>query len=581
MNLLTGEVYGHVVSADAFGEASVIPIQTSFKVVKEQLHARDVELPTSAQISQHQRTQRTVASASTKIPVEDETTSEICAPEEERAGMEGSRSKDSEVKGPSKLAKCAPSALDSDLHSEDSGAADRERHTSTLSRDILDRNLGYHDHGYSTIYRDLEIARKETERWRARVGENEKQLRETRNEFERTKTLMIAFESKARALSREINRLTEINQDLTKTNQDLTNANRGLSKTNRDLTRANQDLIRTNQDITRTNQDIIRANRELTKTRQDLTKANQDLTKTNQTLTKTNQGLTETDQVLTEINQDLSRTGQGFIDTTRGLSDRIVQLEEDLLMKERSKANYKSSDTTSRLQDEKKLPQSSSKWPLNERVDKKKERGAYDDATSTKAQLNTDRFGATPLKEEWAGGVHAAKGLTDPDVGPRTSRSSVSPDSLPILRRLPSHDQQKPPNDASRKSAYDYPSPYGAPQDRNISSPNPTSPTRTEAVLQGARQGLLAAIKNPLLPWSALLGEQETGTESANPPRHASMSASPPVKDRQYRPYPNRGPNDMNTSTPVAVHDRAPSPSRAGASTGNTVLPGEDVLFDG
>ena len=415
MNLLTGEVYGHVVSADAFGEASVIPIQTSFKVVKEQLHARDVELPTSAQVSQHQRTQRTVASASTTMPVEADTTSEICAPEQEGGGREGSRPKDSEVSGPSKLAKHAPFTPDSDLHSEDSGAADRERHTSNLYRDILDRSLNYHDHGYSTIHRDLEIARKDTERWRARVGENEKQLREARNEI---KALMAALESEARALPREIDRLTKINQDLT--------------KTNRDLTETNQYLTRANQDLTRTNQDIIRANRELTKARQDLTKTNQDLTKTNQILTKSNQDLTKTNQGLTEINQDLFRTNQGFIDTTRDLSAGIVELE-DLLIKERNKANYKSSDTTSWSQDEKKSPQSPSKWPLNERVDKKKERGAYDDATSTKAQLNTDRFGGTPLKEERAGGVHAAKGLTDPDVGLRTSRSSVSPDSLSIL----------------------------------------------------------------------------------------------------------------------------------------------------
>ncbi|KAK3356636.1 hypothetical protein B0T25DRAFT_440863, partial [Lasiosphaeria hispida] len=45
VNSLTGEVYGHVVSIDEFGEANIIPIQGSLESVREHLDAHSVTLP--------------------------------------------------------------------------------------------------------------------------------------------------------------------------------------------------------------------------------------------------------------------------------------------------------------------------------------------------------------------------------------------------------------------------------------------------------------------------------------------------------------------------------------------------------
>jgi hypothetical protein len=50
-NILTGEVYGHIVSVDAFGEAQVMPIELVLVDIKERLLARRVWLPSPEEIS--------------------------------------------------------------------------------------------------------------------------------------------------------------------------------------------------------------------------------------------------------------------------------------------------------------------------------------------------------------------------------------------------------------------------------------------------------------------------------------------------------------------------------------------------
>lgn len=52
--------------------------------------------------------------------------------------------------------------------------------------------------------------------------------------------------------------------------------------------------------------------------------------------------------------------------------------------------------------------------------------------------------------------------MTDPDVGLRTSMSLASLDGLSVFQRQPSHDQQKPLNDALGGLGYDYVSPFAA-----------------------------------------------------------------------------------------------------------------------
>ena len=389
-----------MVSADAFGEASVIPIQTSLKVVKEQMHARDVGLPTLAQISQLHQTQM-VASTNAKMPMEGDTTSAIREEVQEEAESEGTKPKNPKARGLIELDERELSRPKTDPGSAE--LADRESHTSSTDPDFLAPGSGCDYHGHYTFLQALETARKETENWKAKAGEYEGQLEETRNDFEQTKARMLALDDETEILTREIEELTKTNRDLTKTNQDLTMANRDLTESN-----------------------------------QHFTESNRHLTKTNQVLTKTNRDLTESNEHLTKTILDLIKSSEGDIKTNRDLLNQIAQLRN--LVEELKKDNSKSSGTASQSPDEKKLRRRASKPSLKERVDKEKERGAYK-TTSTMAQPNIDRFGAEPLNEGWAGEVHAAKSLTDYDAGLRASMSAVSTDSLSILRRLPSHDQ--------------------------------------------------------------------------------------------------------------------------------------------
>lgn len=54
VNEATGEVYGHVVSTDALGEAYVMPIQSTLLAIQTHLHAREISLPTMEEVSQLQ-----------------------------------------------------------------------------------------------------------------------------------------------------------------------------------------------------------------------------------------------------------------------------------------------------------------------------------------------------------------------------------------------------------------------------------------------------------------------------------------------------------------------------------------------
>jgi len=62
VNEVTGEVYGHVVSVDALGEAYVIPIQSTLLDIKSRMGARDVRLPSTEEISALRDDQRYKAS---------------------------------------------------------------------------------------------------------------------------------------------------------------------------------------------------------------------------------------------------------------------------------------------------------------------------------------------------------------------------------------------------------------------------------------------------------------------------------------------------------------------------------------
>jgi hypothetical protein len=65
-------------------------------------------------------------------------------------------------------------------------------------------------------------------------------------------------------------------------------------------------------------------------------------------------------------------------------------------------------------------------------------------------------------------------------------------------------------------------------------------------------------------------------------PLHASISAPSSFVGRQSNQHLSLAPADIDTLTPVVVHQPAPSTLSDGASTGrDNVLPGEDLLFDG
>ena len=65
VNETTGEVYGHVVSVDALGEAYVIPIQSTLLDIQTHLGAREVCLPTMAEVFYLRSSQDDAVSTST------------------------------------------------------------------------------------------------------------------------------------------------------------------------------------------------------------------------------------------------------------------------------------------------------------------------------------------------------------------------------------------------------------------------------------------------------------------------------------------------------------------------------------
>ncbi|KAF9777346.1 hypothetical protein IL306_004444 [Fusarium sp. DS 682] len=63
----TSELYGHVVSVDAFGEAQVMPIQSTLDSIKEQMKAARVWLPNSEEIQLLQGTSRSPLPANMEV----------------------------------------------------------------------------------------------------------------------------------------------------------------------------------------------------------------------------------------------------------------------------------------------------------------------------------------------------------------------------------------------------------------------------------------------------------------------------------------------------------------------------------
>jgi hypothetical protein len=243
-------------------------------------------------------------------------------------------------------------------------------------------------------------------------------------------------------------------------------------------------------------------------------------------------------------------------------------------------------------------------------------RGSPHDVTSMMAHLNISRFGATPLYGESDGGVQAAETLTDPDMAPRGSLSAMSPgmSASPRISYAQQHQQPPPPPpppshyQTAAWAPHDYPSPGAASQ--YWSNVNYISYTaQTNAHLQTAQQravmstGLPSLMEgstpmmmpphrssDPVSTLSPISPEKEVwdGQGSGNGggyhyhPLHASISAPPSFVGRQSNQHLGPVPADIDTLTPVVVHQPAPSTLSDGASTGrDNVLPGEDLLFDG
>ncbi|KAK4238582.1 hypothetical protein C8A03DRAFT_43698 [Achaetomium macrosporum] len=236
--------------------------------------------------------------------------------------------------------------------------------------------------------------------------------------------------------------------------------------------------------------------------------------------------------------------------------------------------------------------------------------GPAHEVTSMMTHLSIDHFGATPLYGESDGGVQAAETLTDPDVGPRTQMSSASPDGLstsPTTHYMQQQQQRRrppPPDYVSAEADYGYVSPGAAPQywtDVNYAKYT----AQTNAHLQNSRQMAVAVTGLPSLmedstpitfsytdsdpastfsptsPDREVWDGQGSGNGYPYPPLHASVSAPPSFMGRQTT-YLHVATNEIDTLTPVVVHDHAPSTFSDGASTGrDNVLPGEDLVFDG
>ncbi|KAK3302542.1 uncharacterized protein B0T15DRAFT_309135 [Chaetomium strumarium] len=240
---------------------------------------------------------------------------------------------------------------------------------------------------------------------------------------------------------------------------------------------------------------------------------------------------------------------------------------------------------------------------------------AAHEVTSMMARLSIDRFGATPLYGESDGGVQAAETLTDPDVGPRMLMSPASPDGLSTspttdyIQEQPQHRQPPPPpppDYASDGVDYDYASPGAAPQYwTNVNYAKYTA--QTYAHLQSSRQMAVAVTGLPSLmedstpitfsytdadptptlspasPSREVWDGQGTGSGHHYPPLHASVSAPPAFMGQQPSYLQVQvATNEIDTLTPVVVHDPAASTFSDGASTGrDNVLPGEVLVFDG
>jgi len=118
-----------------------------------------------------------------------------------------------------------------DHQRSDSGFSDCESRASNPDHDYL--VPGYEDQGLYSIRQSLDTARQESEKWRSRAEELERELKEVRNDFEQNKAHL-------RALTNEIEIANQAKDTLTKTNKELVEQNAQLQETVKDLKKANR-----------------------------------------------------------------------------------------------------------------------------------------------------------------------------------------------------------------------------------------------------------------------------------------------------------------------------------------------------
>ena len=233
-------------------------------------------------------------------------------------------------------------------------------------------------------------------------------------------------------------------------------------------------------------------------------------------------------------------------------------------------------------------------------------RASVHEVANTMAHLSINGFGARPLYGMSDGGVQAAETLTDPDLAPRAPMMPASPGGGVTSPRAPYAHHEKPSHyQAASWGPHDYPSPGAAPQYwTNVNYASYT--TQTYAHLQSSRQNATATtglpslledatplpppphrasdpISNlsPVSPDKEVWDGQGIGNAYSYNPLHPSISAPPSFVGRQSN-FVNTGLGDIDTLTPVVVHDQEHATASDGASTGrDNVLPGEDLLFDG
>ncbi|EAQ91426.1 hypothetical protein CHGG_03361 [Chaetomium globosum CBS 148.51] len=215
-------------------------------------------------------------------------------------------------------------------------------------------------------------------------------------------------------------------------------------------------------------------------------------------------------------------------------------------------------------------------------------RASIHEVSNTMAQLSINGFGARPLYGMSDGGVQAAETLTDPDLAPRAPMIPGSPGrEMASPRASYAHHEQPSHYQAASWGPHDYPSPGAAPQYwTNVNYASYT--TQTYAHLQSSRQNATATTGLPSLledatplpppphrasdptstfssgsPDKEAWDGQGVGTGYPYHPLHPSISA-PSFVGRKPT-YVNTGPGDIDTLTPVVVHDHAQSTASDGA----------------